>query len=114
LLSRDIEKAKQFCKAYKRPFLYTYEALLIYDELDAVYIATPHTFHHAHVLLFLQKKKAFLCEKPTSVRLCKYPGDGGCSQQNKTFLMSYVVRFLPIIDKTLQLIKEGEIGELKT
>src|ERR1700712_1468618 len=66
--SRDIGKAKQFAANYNAPVFYdSYEALANDDEIDAVYIATPHTFHHAHALLCLQKKKAVLCEKPMSV-----------------------------------------------
>jgi len=113
--SRDIEKARQFAGTYKAPVFYgNYEALADNDETDAVYIATPHSFHHAHVLLCLQKKKAVLCEKPMSVNYTSTVEMVAAARQNKTFLMEAMwSRFLPIIDKTLQLIKEGSIGELK-
>ena len=113
--SRDIEKAKQFAATYNAPIAYgNYESLAADNDLDAVYIATPHSFHHAHVLLCLQKKKAVLCEKPMSVDYASTLEMVTVARQNNTFLMEAMwSRFLPIIDKALQLVKKGAIGELK-
>ncbi|GAC1450982.1 MAG: Gfo/Idh/MocA family oxidoreductase [Chitinophagaceae bacterium] len=113
--SRDPEKAKQFAGTYKAPFFYdNYEALANDPDIDAVYIATPHTFHHAHVLLCLQKKKAVLCEKPMSVNFTSTAEMILAARQNNVFLMEAMwTRFLPILDRTMQLIKDGIIGEIK-
>lgn len=113
--SRAIEKAKQFATEYKAPFFYdNYETLANNKEIDAVYIATPHSFHHAHVLLCLQKKKAVLCEKPMSVNYASTAEMIKAAKENDVFLMEAMwSRFLPIINKTLELIQEGVIGELK-
>ena len=113
--SRDGHRARQFATAYNAPFSYdNYEALAGNDEIDAVYIATPHSFHHAHVLLCLQNNKAVLCEKPMSVNYSSTMEMVEAAQQKKVFLMEAMwSRFMPIIDKTLQLINEGEIGTLK-
>jgi predicted dehydrogenase len=113
--SRDIEKAKQFAATYGAPFFYgDYEALADNNEIDAVYIATPHSFHHAHVLLCLQKKKAVLCEKPMSVNYASTAEMIAVARQNNVFLMEAMwTRFLPSIQKTLQLVTDGVIGELK-
>ena len=113
--SRDLKKARQFAATYKAPFFYdNYETLADNPDIDAVYIATPHTFHHAHVLLCLKKKKAVLCEKPMSVNFASTAEMILAARQNNVFLMEAMwTRFLPIIDKTMQLIKEGEIGEVK-
>ncbi len=113
--SRELEKAKQFAHAWGAPVFYgSYEALAADTSLDAVYIATPHTFHYAHVLLCLRNKKAVLCEKPMSVDYASTLEMVNTARQNGVFLMEAMwTRFLPIIEKTLQLIKEGEIGELK-
>jgi predicted dehydrogenase len=113
--SRDIEKARQFAEKYHAPLFYgDYEALAGNHEIDAVYIATPHTFHHAHALLCLQKKKAVLCEKPMSVNYASTAEMVATARLNNVFLMEAMWSgFLPIIHKTQQLIKDGEIGELK-
>lgn len=113
--SRDIEKAKQFAATHGAPFFYgDYEALADNNEIDAVYIATPHSFHHAHVLLCLQRKKAVLCEKPMSVNYASTAEMIAVARQNNVFLMEAMwTRFLPSIQKTLQLVNDGIIGELK-
>ncbi|MEP6748709.1 MAG: Gfo/Idh/MocA family oxidoreductase [Bacteroidota bacterium] len=113
--SRDIEKAKQFAATYRAPFFYgDYNSVANNPEIDAVYIATPHTFHHAHALLCLRKKKAVLCEKPMSVNYASTAEMISVAGENNVFLMEAMwSRFLPIINKTLELIKDGEIGEVK-
>jgi predicted dehydrogenase len=113
--SRDMEKARQFANTYGAPLFYdNYEGLAGNPDIDAVYIATPHTYHHAHTLLCLQKKKAVLCEKPMSVNYGSTAEMVAVARENNVFLMEAMwSRFLPIINKTLELIKDGEIGELK-
>jgi predicted dehydrogenase len=113
--SRDITRARQFGEKYKAAKFYdSYEALANDPEIDAVYIATPHTFHRDHALLCLENKKPVLCEKPMSVSYTSTLEIVNAARKNKTFLMEAMwTRFLPIIDKTLELIKNGEIGEIK-
>jgi len=113
--SRDKEKAARFAAKYDAPVYYdNYEALAANDEIDAVYIATPHTFHHAHVLLCLQQKKAVLCEKPMSVSVASTRQMVEAARQHGVFLMEAMwSRFLPVIEKTMDLVAKGEIGELK-
>ena len=113
--SRDFEKARQFAQTYHADVFYdSYEALAADEAIDAVYIATPHTFHHAHVLLCLRHKKAVLCEKPMSVDYASTLEMVTLARQNKVFLMEAMwSRFLPIIEKTQQLLNEGAIGTLK-
>lgn len=113
--SRDLQKAKQFAASFHVPVAYdSYEALAADNDIDAIYIATPHTFHHAHVLLCLHYKKAVLCEKPMSVNYGSTAEMIAVAKQNKVFLMEAMwSRFLPIIKKTTELIQQGAIGELK-
>ncbi|MFT7711400.1 Gfo/Idh/MocA family protein [Clavibacter tessellarius] len=44
----------------------TLEALLADDEVDAVYVATPHTLHRAQAEAALRAGKHVVCEKPTT------------------------------------------------
>lgn len=113
--SRDVEKARQFAATWQAPLFYdSYEMLATNDEVDAVYIATPHTFHHAHALLCLQHGKAVLCEKPMSVNYASTLEMVNTARQHNVFLMEAMwSRFLPIIAKTLELVQDGEIGTLK-
>ncbi|MEP7277057.1 MAG: Gfo/Idh/MocA family oxidoreductase [Bacteroidota bacterium] len=113
--SRNMDKAKQFAFVHHAPLFYgSYEELVRNPAIDAVYIATPHSFHHAHSLLCLREKKAVLCEKPMSVNHASTTEMVRVARENKVFLMEAMwTRFLPIIDKTIQLINEGTVGTLK-
>lgn len=113
--SRDIGKARQFSEKYGATKSYgSYEDLVNDQQVDVVYIATPHTFHHAHAILCLQKGKPVLCEKPMSVSHTSTLEIVAASRSHNVFLMEAMwTRFLPVIDKTLELLKNGEIGEIK-
>ncbi|MFT3935062.1 MAG: Gfo/Idh/MocA family oxidoreductase [Chitinophagaceae bacterium] len=113
--SRDIDKAKAFAEEFNAPVYYgSYNELANNTELDAVYIATPHTYHHAHALLCLKNRIPVLCEKPMSVDYASTLEMVNAARENNCFLMEAMwSRFLPIIIKTMELVKNGEIGEMK-
>jgi len=50
--SRSIERAKEFAAEYPaKHVLGSYEALVALEDLDNIYIASPHRHHHEHTLL---------------------------------------------------------------
>lgn len=112
--SRDKERARSFAVKYKAAKYYEqYEALVHDEEIDVVYVATPHTFHHRHALLCLKKKKAVLCEKPLSVNYQSALEMITVAKENKVFLMEAMwTRFLPAIREVIRLIESGEIGKV--
>ncbi|CAM2859381.1 Gfo/Idh/MocA family oxidoreductase [Paenibacillus sediminis] len=63
--SRTSERAGQFASKYGVTKLFTsLEAMAASQEIDAVYIATPNSYHADQAILFLQNGKHVLCEKP--------------------------------------------------
>ncbi|KRG12965.1 oxidoreductase [Virgibacillus soli] len=63
--SRTEEKAKEFADKYGIGHVFTdTEEMAASDVLDAVYIASPNSFHAKHSLTFLNQGKHVLCEKP--------------------------------------------------
>ena len=63
--SRNQEKANEFASKYNATKAYSsYEALAKDPNIDAVYIATPHTLHKENTILCLDHGIAVLCEKP--------------------------------------------------
>lgn len=113
--SRDEVKAKAFAEKHGAEKHYnTYEAIAADPDIDVIYIATPHTFHHAHTLMCLENKKAVLCEKPMSVNYASTKQMISVARDNNVFLMEALwTRFLPITNKVLELISEGVIGDVK-
>ncbi len=62
--SRDLEKAKDFAKEYDVEKAYgSYEEMISDENIDLIYVATPHSHHYEHAMLCLRGKKPILVEK---------------------------------------------------
>ncbi|KAJ8760659.1 hypothetical protein K2173_015326 [Erythroxylum novogranatense] len=74
--SRSVEKAVAFAKANNYPpdvkIYGSYEALLDYPDIDAVYIPLPTSLHVKWASLAAQKKKHILLEKPASFNVGEF------------------------------------------
>ncbi len=111
--SRDVDNANAFAARYNAGKVYTNYIDLVKDEnVDIIYIATPHAFHYHQTLLCLQHNKAVLCEKPMSLSLKQTAEMIEIAEKNKLFFMEGMwTACMPFIDKILSLIKEDVIGE---
>jgi predicted dehydrogenase len=111
--SRSLEKAQAFAAEFKASRVYgSYEALAADPEVDAIYVATPHPFHHANSLMCLKAKKAVLCEKPFTINAVECAELIACARQEKVFLMEAMwTRFLPTIVKVRDWLDQKAIGE---
>src|SRR5471030_1458508 len=66
--ARSLEKAEKFSSNYKVQKVYgNYAEMLKDDEIDVVYIATPHSNHYEHIMDSLKNNKHVLCEKSITV-----------------------------------------------
>lgn len=62
--ARDLSRAQDFARQYGYQRAYgSYEEMLRDPEVELVYVATPHSHHHAHIMLCLQAGKHVICEK---------------------------------------------------
>ncbi len=114
--STSLERAKDFAERHNSPFFYdSYEGIFQTPDLDAIYIATPHTSHCENTLLCIKHKIPVLCEKPFAMNLRQVQKMVEAAQGNDTFLMEAMwTRFNPAIEKTLDLIAKGHIGKVKS
>ncbi len=112
--SRDAERAGEFAKEFGFEKAYgSYEEMVQDTEVDAVYIATPHSFHREHTLLCLNHKKAVLCEKAFAINKREAEEMIACAKANNTFLMeAFWTMFQPSFRKALEIIQSGELGKL--
>ncbi|WP_439128871.1 Gfo/Idh/MocA family protein [Polaribacter sp.] len=113
--SRSQEKADEFAKKYHSKKAYdSYEKLAKDSGVDAVYIATPHSFHKAHSILCLQNKKAVLCEKPFAMNLQEVQEMIAVAKENNVLLMEALwTYFLPHYQYVLNIFKTKKYGDLK-
>lgn len=113
--SRNIKKSKEFASelGYEKTYG-SYEEMLQDSKVDVVYVATPHSFHHKHVMLCLNHKKAVLCEKAFAINSKEATEMIQTAQEQKTFLMeAFWTRFQPSFLKSMEILQSGELGKLK-
>ncbi len=113
--SRDEERGLAFAKQFNARLNFnTYEALASCADVDVIYIATPHGFHHEHAMLCLQHRKAVLCEKALALNTKQVAEMIAFARAQKVFLMeAFWTKFLPQYQKVSSLISAGEIGTIK-
>lgn len=112
--SRDKEKAEEFsidCSAKKS--FGSYEELARDQEIDVVYVATPHPFHFENTMLCLDNNKGVLCEKPNGMNSAQTRKVSAKAQSKGLFLMEGLwTRFIPVTEKLIELLERKVIGEV--
>jgi predicted dehydrogenase len=113
--SRSIDNAKAFASELGFEKAYgSYEEMVNDPEVDAVYIASPHSHHFEHALLCLNHHKAVLCEKAFAINSKEVTQMIEASQRNNTFLMeAFWTIFQPSYQKVMEIIRSGELGAVK-
>ncbi len=113
--SRTEQKARAFADKFSIGKYYSsYEQLAEDPDIDAIYIATPHPMHCENTVMCLENKKPVLCEKPLAVNAEQARKMITAAEQNNTFLMEAMwTRFLPVVIRVREWIKQGLIGEPK-
>lgn len=113
--SRSIDKAKQFAENFGADKAYgSYEEMVQDEEIDVVYIGTPHSEHRAHAELCIKAGKAVLCEKAFTLNQkdTKYLID--LAKEHNVFLMEAMwTKFHPATKVVKEWISTGKIGKLR-
>lgn len=112
--SRSRSKAKTFSEIYNVQKAYdSYEELVKDPKIDAIYIATPHSFHKENTLLCLQNKKAVLCEKPFAMNYEEVDEMITLAKTNNTLLMEALwTYFLPHYKYVLDVLNKRQYGDI--
>ncbi|BCR35768.1 Gfo/Idh/MocA family protein [Mariniplasma anaerobium] len=115
IASRDLERANKFKDKFNLDYAFdSYEKMAESDLIDAVYIATPHSFHKEQSIMFMNHKKHVLCEKPIAVNSQQFEDMVVSSQKNKVLLMEAMwTKFLPATIKLREVVHSGVLGKLK-
>ncbi|MDT0687792.1 Gfo/Idh/MocA family protein [Autumnicola psychrophila] len=113
--SRSKERADAFAEEFNATKAYSsYEEMLKDEQVDVVYIATPHVFHFDNTLLCLEHKKAVLCEKPFAMDTEQVKEMIAMAREKKVFLMEALwTQFLPHFQYVMDLVKKERYGKLK-
>jgi predicted dehydrogenase len=114
--SRSRETADNFGDRWQIPRRHaTYEKFMQDDEVDVVYVATPHPLHRENTLGCLRTGKAVLCEKPFAMHAAEAQEMIDLAKEKKLFLMEAMwTRYFPVMRKVRSLLAEGVLGEVRS
>tara|TARA_Y100001970_G_scaffold292842_1_gene436103 strand:+ start:1033 stop:2076 length:1044 start_codon:yes stop_codon:yes gene_type:complete len=91
----------------------SYDELLNSNEVDAVYISTPHTLHAELSIKAAGKGKNILCEKPGAVNLIEGQKVINAVRESGVFYVEgFMYRCHPQIPALIKLIKDNKIGKV--
>ncbi|MEJ9212224.1 Gfo/Idh/MocA family oxidoreductase [Bacillus smithii] len=86
--SRTDEKAKEFAAKVGAELTFTnLEEMAKSDEIDAVYIASPNSFHAEQAILLMNHGKHVICEKPMASNTIEVQAMIEAAKQNNVVLM---------------------------
>ena len=114
IASRDLKKAEDFKDLNNFQIAYgSYEDLVKDEDVDLIYIATPHSEHYKNMKLCIENHKAILCEKAFTVNAKQAKEIIELARKEKVFVAEAIwTRYMPsrrLIDET---IASGIIGDV--
>ncbi|GAA2377636.1 Gfo/Idh/MocA family oxidoreductase [Dactylosporangium salmoneum] len=112
--SRTAESAERFAAAHGAARAHgSWQALVEDPEVDAIYVATPHSAHYEAALLALRAGKATLCEKPFTLAVSESEALVAAAREGGVFLMEAMwMRCIPAIRRMAELVRDGAIGDV--
>lgn len=112
--SRSAAKAQAFAEKYNASKYYgSYEELIGDEEVDVVYVATPHSHHYENTMMCLDYHKAVLCEKAFAINLRQTSEMIRIARERKVFLMEALwTKFLPHYGKLMSMLEEKVTGDV--
>jgi predicted dehydrogenase len=112
--SRSAEAARAFADTHAIGRAHgSWQALAEDPDVDVIYVATPHSAHHAATTLCLNAGKAVLCEKPFTLDTASTEDLFATARRTGVFLMEAMwMRAVPGIRRIRELVTDGAIGEV--
>jgi len=112
--SRSIESANHFADQFDIARRYgSYEELVSDNNVDAVYVGTPHPMHFESAKLAMESGKPVLVEKAFTMTELEAQELVAMARAKKLFLMEAMwTRCLPHVAAVNELIAAGEMGDI--
>ncbi len=113
--SRTQDAADAFARRFAIPRAHgSYDALWADDDVDIVYVASPHSHHHAMTIAALDAGRHVLCEKAFAINAAQARDMVDAARRNDRFLMEAMwTWFIPAVVDIRRRVLDGEIGEVK-
>jgi predicted dehydrogenase len=113
--SRSLERAQAFADEFGVERAHgSYESLVGDPEIDAVYVASPHSEHHDHALLALGAGKPVLVEKAFTRNASEAAAVIETARaQGLLAVEAMWTRFLPHLDVVRRCLEDGLLGDVR-
>ena len=106
--SQSLKRAEDFSKPYNCSAIEGYQSLISLPQVEAIYVATPHTSHFELSTECLRNQKAVLCEKPMTINATETMALIDISRKNNTLLMeAFMYKIHPQTQKLMKVIQEN-------
>ncbi|WP_329133734.1 Gfo/Idh/MocA family protein [Streptomyces sp. NBC_00670] len=114
--SRSTESAKAFADRFGIGRAYgDWESLARDEDVDVIYVATPHAAHRAAAGLCLEAGRNVLCEKAFTLNLREAEELVALAKEHGGFLMEAMWMYCnPLVRRLKALVDDGAIGEVRT
>lgn len=114
--AREKERAKVFSEKYDFQVFYgSYEELVEDENVDLVYIATPHSHHYEHAKLALENNKHVLCEKAFMVNYKQANEIIQLARYKKLVVADAIwTRYMPSKKIILDILESEVLGEISS
>lgn len=114
--SRTLESSRAFASTYGIGEAFgSYEELVAYEGIDAVYVSTPHPFHATNARLVLEAGKHALVEKPFTLNASEARDVVELAERRGLVVLEAMwTRWLPHMVRLREIIRAGAIGEVST
>jgi predicted dehydrogenase len=112
--SREKQRAEKFAAEFGFSKNYgSYEELASDNELEVIYVASPHSFHKEHVLLCLMNGKHVICEKAFALNTGEVNEMIREAKKRGLFLMEALwPPFQPFYKKAGEILRSGILGKI--
>lgn len=113
--NRTLEKAQEYAKTYGVKHVFdTYEDMLADENIDVIYIATPHSMHYENIKKAVCAGKHVLCEKAITVNAGQLEEVLELAEKHHVVVReAMTISHMPLYQKLKERIKEGAIGKMK-
>jgi predicted dehydrogenase len=114
--SRSQDSADAFASSHGIGRAYSsYEQLVADDEVDVIYVSTPHPFHAENATLALEAGKHVLVEKPFTINASEAQSVVDLAASRKLVVLEAMwTRWLPHMVRIRELIASGVLGDVRT
>ena len=117
IASKNDDRRKKFGDKYSIDLslrFSNYDEIINCNDVDAIYISTPHTLHAEWTIKAAGKGKHVLCEKPAAVNFKEGKKMIEAVREAGVFYMEgFMYRCHPQISSLIKIIKEKKIGDVK-